>query len=82
MTKQMMNRTLCGHLAHSQQDKENEGRKRPCSGLSLVQFTRRFQTVVGLTAIRYVTALRLEKAWTLLLETEYTLDYIGKNADI
>lgn len=25
MTKQMMNRTLCGHLAHSQQDMENEG---------------------------------------------------------
>ncbi|MET3208746.1 UNVERIFIED_CONTAM: transcriptional regulator GlxA family with amidase domain [Paenibacillus sp. PvR008] len=36
-----------------------------------------FKTAVGLTPIRYVTTLRLEKAQTLLLETEYTLDDIS-----
>ncbi|MBE0336961.1 MULTISPECIES: AraC family transcriptional regulator [Paenibacillus] len=49
-----------------------------CLGLSSVQFTRRFQAAVGLTPIRYVTSLRLEKAQTLLLETEYTLDDIAE----
>lgn len=48
MTKQMMNRTLCGHLAHSQQDMENEGGKRPCLGLSPVQFHEAFSDGGGL----------------------------------
>jgi AraC-like DNA-binding protein len=47
-------------------------------GLSPVQFTRRFQTAAGTTPIRYVTSLRLKKAQTLLLETNYTLDNIAE----
>jgi AraC family transcriptional regulator len=45
--------------------------------LSPVQFTRRFQASVGTTPIDYLTSLRLRKARTLLLETDYTIDNIA-----
>ena len=46
-------------------------------GLSPVQFTRRFQTSIGIPPIEYLTLLRLRKARTLLLETDYTIDDIA-----
>ncbi|WP_041638265.1 helix-turn-helix domain-containing protein [Anoxybacillus flavithermus] len=46
-------------------------------GLSSVQFTRRFQANVGISPSEYLTLLRLRKARTLLLETDYTIDDIA-----
>ncbi|RZI50290.1 AraC family transcriptional regulator [Aeribacillus pallidus] len=46
-------------------------------GLSSVQFTRRFQASIGIPPIEYLTLLRLRKARTLLLETDYTIDDIA-----
>jgi AraC family transcriptional regulator len=46
-------------------------------GLSPVQFTRKFQAAYGMTPIDYLTSLRIQKAQTLLLETEMTLEQIA-----
>jgi len=46
-------------------------------GLSAVQFTRRFQSSIGVPPIEYLTLLRLRNARTLLLETDYTIDDIA-----
>lgn len=46
-------------------------------GLSPVQFTRRFKAAYGVTPTDYLTAIRLERVRTLLLETELTLDEIA-----
>jgi transcriptional regulator GlxA family with amidase domain len=40
------------------------------TGLSYVQFLRRFQVYTGMTPTDYVTALRLQKAKTLLVDTD------------
>ena len=40
------------------------------TGLSYVQFLRRFQAYTGMTPTDYVTALRLQKAKTLLVDTD------------
>ncbi|WP_408008137.1 helix-turn-helix domain-containing protein [Pseudalkalibacillus sp. A8] len=45
--------------------------------LSSVQFTRRFQASVGVSPIDYLTSLRLRRARTLLLETDYTIEDIA-----
>ncbi|MBD0381426.1 AraC family transcriptional regulator [Paenibacillus sedimenti] len=47
-------------------------------GLSPVQLTRRFQQQNGVSPIEYLTHLRLKKAKTLLLETNYTLEQIAQ----
>jgi AraC family transcriptional regulator len=47
-------------------------------GLNPVQFTRKFQTAYGTTPIEYLTSLRVQKAQTLLLETEMTLEQIAE----
>lgn len=47
-------------------------------GLSAVQFTRRFKASFGMNPTDYLTALRLEKVRTLLLETRLTLDEIAE----
>lgn len=46
-------------------------------GLGPVQFTRRFKAALGLTPTDYLTAIRLERVRTLLLETRMTLDEIA-----
>ncbi|AFC33538.1 AraC family transcriptional regulator [Paenibacillus mucilaginosus 3016] len=47
-------------------------------GCTPVQFTRRFQAALGVSPMEYVTALRLQHARTLLLETALTLDEIAE----
>lgn len=47
-------------------------------GLSPVQFTRKFQTAYGVTPMDYLTSLRIQKAKTLLLETDMTLEQIAE----
>ncbi|TNJ62030.1 helix-turn-helix transcriptional regulator [Paenibacillus hemerocallicola] len=47
-------------------------------GLSAVQFTRRFKASFGMTPIDYLTAIRLNRVRTLLLETRLTLDEIAE----
>jgi AraC family transcriptional regulator len=47
-------------------------------GLSSVQFTRKFRGAYGITPIDYLTSLRIQKAQTLLLETEMTLEQIAE----
>ncbi|AJY77699.1 hypothetical protein VN24_13085 [Paenibacillus beijingensis] len=44
-----------------------------------VQLTRRFQAAWGRTPIDYLTSLRIERAKSLLLETDMTLDDIAEN---
>jgi AraC-like DNA-binding protein len=46
--------------------------------LTPVQFTRRFQSALGQTPSDYLTSLRLHKARTLLLETDWTLQRIAQ----
>jgi transcriptional regulator GlxA family with amidase domain len=46
--------------------------------LSGTQFTRRFQATFGVSPKLYLTSLRLEKARTLLEETEYKLEHIAE----
>lgn len=48
-------------------------------GFSPVQFTRRFQAATGQTPMAYVTAIRLQKAQALLIETDWTLDRIAES---
>jgi AraC-like DNA-binding protein len=45
--------------------------------LSSVQFTRRFHTAFGVSPMDYMSGLRLEKACTLLEETEYTIEHVA-----
>lgn len=47
-------------------------------GLSPVQLTRKFQGAYGVTPMDYLTSLRIQKAKTLLLETEMTLEQIAE----
>jgi AraC family transcriptional regulator len=47
-------------------------------GLSPVQFTRRFQAAYGQSPIDYLTSLRLQKAQSLLLESELTIEQIAE----
>lgn len=44
-----------------------------------VQFTRRFQAVYQQTPYQYLTAVRMEKAKSLLIHTDYTIDHIARN---
>lgn len=44
--------------------------------LSPVQFTWSFKESLGVSPIDYLTSLRLRRVRTLLLETDYTIDYI------
>lgn len=43
-----------------------------------VQFTRRFQAVFELSPIQYLSAIRMEKAKSLLVQTDYTIDHIAQ----
>jgi AraC-like DNA-binding protein len=43
-----------------------------------VQLTRRFQHVFGIAPSRYLISVRMEKAKTLLVQTEYTIDHIAR----
>ncbi|WP_225218884.1 helix-turn-helix domain-containing protein [Fictibacillus norfolkensis] len=45
--------------------------------LSPVQFTRRFKESLGVLPVEYLTSIRLRKARTLLLETDYTIEDIA-----
>jgi AraC family transcriptional regulator len=45
--------------------------------LSPVQFTRRFKSSIGVSPVDYLTSLRLRRARTFLLETDYTIDDIA-----
>lgn len=45
--------------------------------LSQSQFSRRFQAAVGQSPIAYLTALRMKRARSLLIETEQTLEKIA-----
>ena len=47
-------------------------------GVSRVQLCQKFHSELGTTPIKYVTALRLEKAKKLLVETNLTLDQISE----
>jgi transcriptional regulator GlxA family with amidase domain len=47
-------------------------------GVSRAQLCQKFHTELGTTPIKYVTALRLEKAKKLLVETNLTLDQISE----
>jgi len=47
-------------------------------GLSRMQLCRRFQSVLGITPMKYLTSLRLEKAKRLLAETNLNLDQISE----
>lgn len=42
------------------------------------QLSRRFQTSVGMTPSRYLLSIRMEKAKSLLIQTDYTLDHIAQ----
>ena len=43
-----------------------------------VQLTRRFQKAFGVSPSRYVNSIRIEKAKSLLIETNYTLEHIAE----
>lgn len=43
-----------------------------------VQFTRRFQKVFGLPPSHYLFSVRMERAKSLLMQTDYTLDHIAQ----
>jgi AraC-like DNA-binding protein len=43
-----------------------------------VHFTRRFQQVFGISPSRYLFAIRMEKAKSLLVQTDYTIDHIAR----
>jgi AraC-like DNA-binding protein len=43
-----------------------------------VQFTRRFQKVFGVSPSRYLFSIRMEKAKSLLIQTDYTLDHVAQ----
>lgn len=45
--------------------------------LSPVQFSRRFYSSIGVSPSEYLTSLRLRKARTLLLETDFTVENIA-----
>ncbi|WP_409344978.1 helix-turn-helix domain-containing protein [Paenibacillus sp. MBLB4367] len=47
-------------------------------GISRVQLCQKFQDEFGTTPIKYLTALRIEKAKKLLVETNLTLDQISE----
>ncbi|MEF3304372.1 AraC family transcriptional regulator [Paenibacillus sp. GYB003] len=47
-------------------------------GLSPVQLTRRFAAAYGKTPLAYLTALRINQARALLVETDWTLDDIAR----
>ncbi|WP_028550313.1 AraC family transcriptional regulator [Paenibacillus sp. UNC451MF] len=47
-------------------------------GISRVQLCQKFQEELGTTPIKYLTALRIEKAKKLLTETNLTLDQISE----
>ncbi|MNI15181.1 Xylose operon regulatory protein [compost metagenome] len=47
-------------------------------GISRMQLCKKFHTELGTTPIKYLTSLRLEKAKTLLTETNLTLDQISE----
>lgn len=49
------------------------------AGLSPVQFTRRFQAAFGTTPINYINTIRLQKAQSLLLETNLNLQQIAES---
>lgn len=43
-----------------------------------VQFTRRFQAVHGMNPYQYLTSIRMEKAKSLLIHTDFTIDHIAR----
>lgn len=43
-----------------------------------VQFSRRFRHVFGMTPSNYLVAVRMDKAKSLLVQSEYTLDHIAR----
>lgn len=43
-----------------------------------VQLTRRFQKAFGVSPSRYLYTIRIEKAKSLLIETDYTIDHIAQ----
>lgn len=47
-------------------------------GLHAVALTRRFQKVFGISPSRYLLSVRMERAKTLLIQTNYTLDHIAQ----
>lgn len=47
-------------------------------GISPVRFTQRFKVSFGVTPIQYLTNLRMEKAKSLLVETDLTLEAISE----
>lgn len=47
------------------------------AALSPSQFSRRFQAAVGVPPIKFLTAIRLKKAETLLLETDFGMERIS-----
>jgi AraC family transcriptional regulator len=47
-------------------------------GISRMQLCKKFHVELGTTPIKYLTSLRLEKAKTLLTETDLTLDQISE----
>lgn len=47
-------------------------------GMSRVSLSKKFRTQLGITPIAYLTNIRLEKAKTLLMETNMTLDQISE----
>lgn len=46
-------------------------------GFHQSQFTRRFRTAIGMNPGQYLTLLRLDKARSLLLETDYTIEAVA-----
>ncbi len=44
-----------------------------------VQFTRRFQSVYGMSPYQYLTAVRMERAKSLLIHTDHTIDHIAQS---
>ncbi|GAA3407878.1 helix-turn-helix domain-containing protein [Paenibacillus hodogayensis] len=47
-------------------------------GISGVQFTRRFQAAFGMPPSKYLYAIRMEKAKSLLVQTNYSIDRIAR----
>lgn len=47
-------------------------------GISPVRLTQKYKSHFGVTPIRYLTSIRLEKAKTLLLQTDMTLEQISE----
>lgn len=48
-------------------------------GLGPVQFTRRFRACHGTTPIEFLTAVRLQNAQKMLIETDWTLEQIARH---